>query len=155
MPFWYAIICQVNHPLVLHPKQRCLSTITNKLIKHKPMTSLVRLMEEILHHLIGSLSHYFFAGFDTSQVVQDFFHQQYDNSINEHSIVYTLHPRKLTAGSPKNHGKIIFHPPPFLGSVLIFQIPGYSISYINLSPTSGFFKQHLPSDLQVATGIDK
>ena len=33
-------------------------------------------MEEILHHLIGSSSHYL-QGFFTSQVVQDFFHQQY------------------------------------------------------------------------------
>ena len=34
------------------------------------------LMEEILHQLIGSLSH-FFTGFYTSQVVHDFVHQQY------------------------------------------------------------------------------
>ena len=33
-------------------------------------------MEEILHQLIGSLSHYL-QGF-TFQVVQDFFHQRYD-----------------------------------------------------------------------------
>ena len=35
----------------------------------------VLLMEEILHQLIGSLSHYL-QGFCTSQVVQDFSHQQ-------------------------------------------------------------------------------
>ena len=42
---------------------------------------LILLMEEFLHHLIGSSSHYL-QGFLTSQVVQDFFHQQYhlDNS---------------------------------------------------------------------------
>ena len=34
-------------------------------------------MEEILHQLIGSLSHYLIWWFFTSQVVQDFFHQQY------------------------------------------------------------------------------
>ena len=33
-------------------------------------------MEEILHQLIGSISH-LFLGFYTSQVVQDFLHQQY------------------------------------------------------------------------------
>ncbi len=33
-------------------------------------------MAEILHQLIGSLSHYLLR-FYTSQVVQDFFHQQY------------------------------------------------------------------------------
>ena len=33
-------------------------------------------MEETLHQLIGSLSHYL-QDFYTSQVVQDFFHQQY------------------------------------------------------------------------------
>ena len=33
-------------------------------------------MEEILHQLIGSLP-LFFTGFYTSQVVQEFFHQQY------------------------------------------------------------------------------
>ena len=36
----------------------------------------ILLMEYILHQLIGSLSHYL-HGFYTSQVVQDFFHQQY------------------------------------------------------------------------------
>ena len=35
----------------------------------------IRLMEEILHQLIGSFSHY--LGAFTSQVVQDFLHQQY------------------------------------------------------------------------------
>ena len=38
------------------------------------------LMEEILHQLVGSLSHYL-QGFITSQVVQDFFHQRYDPNI--------------------------------------------------------------------------
>ena len=33
-------------------------------------------MAEILHQLIGSLSHYL-QGFYTSQVAQDIFHQQY------------------------------------------------------------------------------
>ena len=36
----------------------------------------ILLMEEILHRLIGSLSHYL-QGFHTCHVVQDFFHQQY------------------------------------------------------------------------------
>ena len=36
----------------------------------------ILLMEEILHQLIGSLSHYLYTRFYTSQVVQDFFHQQ-------------------------------------------------------------------------------
>ena len=36
----------------------------------------ILLMEEILHQLIGSLSHYL-QGFHTCQVVLDFFHQQY------------------------------------------------------------------------------
>ena len=36
----------------------------------------ILLMEEILHQLACSLSHYF-TRFYTSQVVQDFFHQQY------------------------------------------------------------------------------
>ena len=40
-------------------------------------TSNLLLMEEILHQLIGSLSHNLFTRFYTSQVVQDFFHQQY------------------------------------------------------------------------------
>ena len=36
-------------------------------------------MAEILHQLIGSLSHYYLhTRFYTSQVVQGFFHQQYD-----------------------------------------------------------------------------
>jgi len=34
-------------------------------------------MEDILHQLIGSFSHYL-QGFIHPQVVQDFFHQQYD-----------------------------------------------------------------------------
>ena len=36
-------------------------------------------MDEILHQLIGSLSHYLYLNlrFYTSQVVQDFVHQQY------------------------------------------------------------------------------
>ena len=37
----------------------------------------ILLMEEILHRLISTLS-YIFARFYTSQVVEDFFHQQYD-----------------------------------------------------------------------------
>ena len=35
------------------------------------------LMAEILHQFIGSLSHYIFIRFHTSQVVQEFSHQQY------------------------------------------------------------------------------
>ena len=34
------------------------------------------LMEEILHQLVGNLSKYLITRFYTSQVVQDFFHQQ-------------------------------------------------------------------------------
>ncbi len=41
-------------------------------------------MEEILHQLIGSLSHYLKYRIYTSQMVQDFFHQQY------HSIILIL-----------------------------------------------------------------
>ena len=40
-------------------------------------------MEEILHQLIGSLSHHS-QGFFTSQVVQDFFHQQYNHHLLNH-----------------------------------------------------------------------
>ncbi len=40
-----------------------------------PSLPVILLMAEILHQLIGSLSHY--LGFHTSQVVQDFSHQQY------------------------------------------------------------------------------
>ena len=43
----------------------------------------ILMLEEILHQLIGTLSHYLYTGFYTSHVVQDFFHQQYDStSIN-------------------------------------------------------------------------
>ena len=41
-------------------------------------TSELLLMEEILHQLISSLSHYLYTRFHTSLVVQDFSHQQYD-----------------------------------------------------------------------------
>jgi len=44
------------------------------LIKKKLLVLL--LMEEILHQLICQKSHYIIVGFYTSQVVQDFFHQQ-------------------------------------------------------------------------------
>ena len=46
----------------------------------------VLLMEEILHQLIGSSTHYsqVFICFYTSQVVQDFFHQQYHNMVIFH-----------------------------------------------------------------------
>ena len=37
---------------------------------------MILLMEEILHHLTGSSAHYS-KSFFTSQLVQDFFHQQY------------------------------------------------------------------------------
>ena len=40
------------------------------------------LMEEILHQMIGSLSVPLFTGIYTSQVAQDFFHQQYYYSMN-------------------------------------------------------------------------
>ena len=62
-------------------------------------------MEDILHQLIGSLSHYsLFAGFYTSQVVQDFFHQQYvsfreGNSFLEKS---TSIPEKFTSEAVQN-----------------------------------------------------
>ena len=41
---------------------------------------IILLMDEILHQLIGSLSHCITTGFYTCQVVQDFFHQQYGAS---------------------------------------------------------------------------
>ena len=47
-------------------------TSENNLQKSLPLL----LIEEILHQLIGSLSR--FTGVYTSQVVQDFFHQQYE-----------------------------------------------------------------------------
>ena len=38
---------------------------------------MILLMERILHQLVGRLSQYLYTGLYTSQVVQDFFHQQY------------------------------------------------------------------------------
>ena len=53
---------------------------------------MILLTEEILHQLISSLSHYLnlFTGFYTSQVVQDFFHQQYEMILKRHE---NLKPR--------------------------------------------------------------
>ena len=56
-------------PKVLKRKRQVLKLNSNW------YNAMQRLMEEILHQLLGSLS-FFFAGFYTSQVVQDFFHQQ-------------------------------------------------------------------------------
>jgi len=54
-------------------------------------------MEELLHHLIGGSSHYL-QGF-TSQVVQDFFHQQHVLAERKrlHSRVHAKHLSILAA----------------------------------------------------------
>ena len=55
--------------------QMCLAVSENRGPPKESEFEEILLIEEILHQLICSLSHYF--GFYTSQVVQDFFHQQY------------------------------------------------------------------------------
>ena len=59
--------------------------------KHEGYLVSLLLMEEILHQLIGSLSHYLQVFF-TSQVVQDFFHQQYDLTIIPSSLPLLAEP---------------------------------------------------------------
>ena len=61
-------------------------------------------MEEILHHLIGSSSHYIFAEMFTIRVVQDVFHQQYEwllSNGNIHYIILNLHIKQETQKAKK------------------------------------------------------
>jgi len=67
-------------------------------------------MEEFLHQLIGIFPFPFFTSFYTSQVVQDFFHQQYYRIIDDngnclhqatgktHFVKYVLSQRSLHQG---------------------------------------------------------
>ena len=75
----------------MHLIQKALSweTKTKKDNKHKAG---MLLMEEILHHLIGSLSHYL-QGFYTFQVEQEFSYQQHE--IQKISILFSLYNPKI------------------------------------------------------------
>ena len=62
--------------------ERFIIIIQNRLVESYKLL----LMEEILHHLIGSLS----------QVMQDFFHQQYFlECYKKHIIIVKVHPHFL------------------------------------------------------------
>ena len=75
-------------------------------------------MDKILHQLIGSLSHYL-QGFYTSQVVQDFFHQQYQRrkkpiNVPTQSLTWGCLPAIFTGVTPRHvlysdraHGRAI------------------------------------------------
>ena len=74
---------------------------TNSKSTWKWMVGIRSLMEEILHQLIGSLSHYF-TWFHTSQVVVwDFFHQPYVSFREGKPLTWPV--------------KVSFNPPPELG----------------------------------------
>ena len=59
-------------------------------------------MEEILHQLIGSISH-LFLGFYTSQVVQDFLHQQYHPHVLQQLILTSPKPPGFQLSNGKTH----------------------------------------------------
>ena len=83
---------------------------------------LILLMEEFLRHLIGSSSHYL-QGFLTSQVVQDFFHQQYhlDNS-KSGGIFVQRHPASQLFEAFWNGSFRTGNLPPFLAPPLLYRI---------------------------------
>ena len=65
-PTYQSWILKESNYILVYEFKSCCTVATN---------AVQLLMAEILHQLIGSLSHYL-QGFSTSQVVQDFFHQQ-------------------------------------------------------------------------------
>ena len=81
------------------PKARNYPLLSSKLVwlmdfmdfRHgfQPIYFNLRWMEEILHQLIGGLSHYIFIGVQPSKVVQDFFHPQYFNLFQPISTIQT------------------------------------------------------------------
>ena len=76
-PHCSAVVWQKKTPAISNGMSTLSTCWSTELIYHDVM--MILLMEEFLHQLISSLSHYLlyigFIGFYTSHVVRDFFHQ--------------------------------------------------------------------------------
>ena len=82
--FWLerrAVLSLVGFDNLTNPKNRTSIAYKNPSVEHNDTDrqQLILLMEEILHQLIDNFSDYLYTWFYRSQVVQDFFHQQYDS----------------------------------------------------------------------------
>ena len=74
--YWKSVVyswCDVNH----HPSCRANRSLFRNIFQAESGTTVDG---RILHQLICKISHYLFKGFHTCQVVQDFFHQQYERN---------------------------------------------------------------------------